>query len=301
MDKTTISITPSQHALSAITCMGDVPVINDKEQLLKMFRDFATHTKHTLMTEFAGDIQYIPSAPRSRMEGFIIKTPDHESTAAIVWVHVPTGLVQYSFNPSHMTAESRAHFDALLQVTLRDGYVSLYQHGKVSVIEIAVDVDELSIDNAVLVDTGKRRYSLTEWGTTYCGCRRSKLVGVMYDKGADIRRADPAFDTERLRHEVRVRAPECTVEEWVGTGCEGNPFARFVVVPRAALRDLVGIGRAEQIRNFGLQHVVRNRPAREALIAALQKCRYPWADPEVLWSNCRSRLIASLHPPELKS
>lgn len=298
MDKTTISITPSQQALSAITCTPAADIV-DKNHLRDQFRKFAGQTKCTLMNVFAGDVRYIPASPKTRMEGFVLLTPDHATKVAVVWVQAATGLVQYSFNPSQLTGEAKVEFDALLQLTLVEGYVSLYRHGTVSVAEYGVDVEDVPLKSVVLVDTGLRKYTLLDEGTTYCGVRRSELVAALYDKGDEIRRRDSGFCGTRLRYEVRRRAPKQTLEEWVTCGSEANPFAHFVPVPRSALRDLVGARRAEQIRNFGLRAVVLNGAARAAIISELHARRCEWANPELIWANFRSHLIPSLRPPEL--
>ena len=210
------------------------------------------------------------------------------------------GLVQYSFNPSRITEEGRAQIDALLQVTLAEGYVSLYRYGTMSMAEYAVDVDGIAINEVVLIDAGRRRYTLTQQGTTYCGCRRSEFVGVTYDKGAELRTRDPAFAGTRLRYEVRRRAPSLTVENWVKFGSDDNPFNYFFPVPRVSLRSLVGKARAEKIRNFGLREVYQNRSARNSLCNELRECEYEWADPDLLYSNFRSHLISSYRPLELE-
>ena len=299
MDKTTINICPSMDALNAINCMSYVKA-NDKDQLRKAFRTFAMNTRYTMLTAFKGDIKYIPASPKNRMERFSLLTPDHTSVVATVWINVGMGLVQYSFKPSRLTTECKEHLDSLFQITLADGYISLYRYGTLSLLEYAVDVEDVSIEDVVLIDTGKRRYTVTPEGTTYCGCRRSMLVGVTYDKGAEIRLKTPAFTGTLLRHEVRKRATGCTIENWVESESVENLFAQFIPVPRSALRDLIGKPKAEQVRNFGLHAVFRNKPSRISFIKEVCKCRYQWANPDVLWSACRSSLIASLLPPELK-
>jgi hypothetical protein len=299
MDKTTFNIWPSQQALNAIACMGNAHV-TDKKQLLKMFRTFAMNTKYKLMTVFADDAQYIPASPKCKLERFVLRTPDHASIVAVISVHVAMGLVQYSFNPSQLTGESRMHLEALLHLTLAEGYVSLYRYGTLSVVEYAVDVDGIAVEDVVLVDTGKRRYTLTREGTTYCGGRRSKLVGVTYDKGAEIRLTNPSFTGTRLRHELRKRATDCTVEDWVESESQDNLFGYFIPVPRVALRSLIGKAKAEEVRNFGVHAVFRNLPSRKALLGELCQCRCEWANPDLLWKTCRKRLIKSLRPPELK-
>lgn len=271
----------------------------DKKHLRKQFQKFAGLTKSTLMNLYGGDVKYIPASPRTRMEGFQLLTPDHKTKVAVVWVHAPTGLVQYSFNPRQLTDDAREEFDALLQVTLAQGYVSLYRYGKVSVTEYSVDVEDVPLKSVVLVDTGFRQYTLLDEGTTYCGGRRSALVATLYDKGDEIRRRDPGFSGTRLRYEVRIRAPKQTLESWVTCGSEANPFAYFVLVPRQALRDLLGPKLAEQVRNFGLRAVVRNKAARAAIISEIKARRCEWADSEVIWEGCRGHLIPSLSPPEL--
>jgi hypothetical protein len=296
IDKTTISITPSHEALAAINGIGDVPVITDKVQLRKAFRDFASNTKYTLKHVFGDDIQYQPITHKNKMEGFILRTPDHSSKVATVWISVAMGLVQYSFKPSEITDEAKVQFDALLQLTLPHGYVTLYRFGMVSMVEYAVDVDDIYLADVVLVDEGRREYKLMDYGTVYCGCRRSKLVGTLYDKGAHRRLTDPTFTRTQLRFEVRRRAPKLTLQQWVETGSAENPFLPFIVVPRAALRTLVGTAKAEKLYNFGLHEVIKNHPARQALIGQLRGIQFPWAEPQLLWSNCREHLLPSLKP-----
>ena len=192
-------------------------------------------------------------------------------------------LVNYSFNPSKLTAEGRLELQALLTMTHLMGYEGIYSEGVIARLEFFLDVKDVPTSDLVLLDTGKRKTTFYK-NTTYHGRRGRKLVGTTYDKAAQQK-----IDRVLTRIEARIKRRDKTLQEVVEGGI-ANPFASFIVVPSSAL-DVVASEwpydpeLATQIRLHGLYGGIKNGQARKAITKRLRELSVPWWNPDTIWAK----------------
>ena len=192
-------------------------------------------------------------------------------------------LLNYSFNPSKLTAEGRMELEALLTMTHHMGYEGIYSEGVIARLEFFLDVEDVPNSDLVLLDTGKRKTTLYK-GTTYHGRRGRKLVGTAYNKAAQQK-----IDRVLTRIEARVKRRDKTLQEVVEGGI-ANPFAPFIVVPASAL-DVVANEwpndpeLAHHIQQHGLYGGIKNGQARKAITKRLQEFSLEWWNPDAIWAK----------------
>jgi hypothetical protein len=192
-------------------------------------------------------------------------------------------LINYSFNPSKLTAEGSMELEALLALTHMMGYEGIYSGGFIARLEFFLDVEDVPNSDLVLLDTGKRKTTLYK-DTTYHGRRGRKLVGTSYDKAAQQK-----IDRVLTRIEARIKRRDKTLQDVVEGGI-ANPFSPFIVVPASALDLVAGEWPncpelAHQIRQYGLYGGIKNQPARKGITKRLQQLAVPWWNADAIWAK----------------
>jgi hypothetical protein len=198
--------------------------------------------------------------------------------------------VHFEFNPSTWTYAGRNAFLALLADVFAEGYKSLYEHGVLSHLECAVDINGLNCADAALIDLGKRRtrpYGITS--TVYCGRRGGPLQGKVYDKAAEMGK-----EFVRTRWETIITNRHTTLRQIV-EGPYTCPLKDFRLVRMQSLKDCLkaeGLAPslAHHIRGTGLIQAMPPLKDRKALISRLEGHARPWGHPDMVWPSFRQLL-----------
>jgi len=158
----------------------------------------------------------------------------------------------------------------------------------ISHFEFFIDVKGINTRDLVLLDTGKR-ITTPYKTTTFNGRRGSKLVGVMYDKGAEQK-----TDQSLTRIEVRIKRRDVTFQQLVESGID-NPFSPFLLVPASALTVVANEFKCPalvgQILQHGLHGGIKNTFARKKITSRLKELAVPWWNPDQIWSEFREILL----------
>ena len=280
----TIPYSPPQHPDEEL----------DQEQLQKLITAQHQHWKMAI-----SNINYVrwaamnlfKSAPPKSVKGLTtlhripVLCEEDASYIATITLGLIFGrpLVNYTFNPSKLTADGRLELEALLTMTHHMGYEGIYSEGVIARLEFFLDVEDVPNSDLVLLDTGKRTTTVFK-GTTYHGRRGRPLVGTAYDKAAEQK-----IDRLLTRIEARIKRRDKTLQEVVEGGI-ANPFAPFIVVPASALDAVASEWPydpelAPQIRRHGLYGGIKNGQARKAITKRLRELSVPWWNPDAIWAK----------------
>lgn len=199
-----------------------------------------------------------------------------------------TGVINFEINPSRLTKEKWDELLDLLSILFNDHYEELYTNGVVSHAEFYVDIPDEDLPNLVLVDLGRRAYTLFK-GTTYLGRRKSHSSVAMYDKAKEQKQ-----NGKLVRIEIRFNDRGIRFQVFVENDLF-NPFSNILVVDVNQLNLVANEWKNPQLANhiieLGLYEAVKNKNAREAILAKLKENAVTWWKPDLFWAAHRELLL----------
>ena len=280
--KTTVS--PLRVDRISMTYGCDIKV---KEVMGLLSREGYAHRRHRQLYNFSLDV------PLSKGSLLLQCDPWYSTNAYF----------RCEFNPnSCYMPDVRGVLDAVL----RWGYTGLLNHGRVTRIDLAVDVgvdiDSLLISKPMTRRSGIYANEMGELETYYLGSRTSPLCFAVYDKRAEQESKGSDMPTSAgplTRIEARLRPST----KWTLLPEEKNPFAKLLVTSYGAF------GEPDAVTSLFLDSC-RLRGAQMALIELKKKDKdrwkkyskmlkqhvSPWWDPDALWEQLPSLLASLEHP-----
>lgn len=200
-----------------------------------------------------------------------------------------TGVINLEINPSKMTTDNWDELKGLLSVTFDGHYQEFYEQAVVSHGEFCIDVPGENLSSLVLIDTGRKATNNYK-GTTYHGRRASRLVGTMYDKAKQLKQGG-----KLVRVEARINRRDIRFQDLVEHDPLNNPFSSLFVVEVIQLQlvaqDFLNPHLANLIKELGLYESVKNKHARQKILARLQDVSVHWWQPEVFWAKHKELLL----------
>ena len=198
-----------------------------------------------------------------------------------------THVINIQFNPSKITRLGKAEFDSLLAVSFNHHYSEIYNQGRVSHIELNVDILDIDMSEYQLIDLGRRK--LTNVDTTqYNGRRNSSRVMASYDKAKQL-----GTDDSIWRFEIRMKDRSRTVKEFIANP-PSNPFLDFVLIKKSDLQSIAqesGFPLLRQtIKKNGFYGAVKNKAARDNISKRIRNKRANFWDVELFWEELRKEL-----------
>lgn len=169
-----------------------------------------------------------------------------------------TSSYRVEYNPSKIGPQGRLRVRNILDLIFEFGSDLMLMAGKVTRIDVALDLHDLSVDEVLVRHKGMRKFTVVSTGgrprTLYHGNSRSNQAAI-YDKidnGARI-----------LRIEKRLK-PNCLGDDLPGLK---NPFVRMQLVPvdlMVPVLDGLNLEHlCDSIRLRGFRHVLGGLPSRQ--------------------------------------
>lgn len=200
------------------------------------------------------------------------------------------GVMNFEFNPSKLGEQKLAELFGWIDVFFYNGYQELYTKGVVSHAEFFVDVPDEDLSGLVLIDEGRRAYTLYE-GTTYLGRRKSELSVAMYDKAKEL---EQTTDGKLVRVEARLCDRDIRFQDLVENDLF-NPFGNSMVVNVTKLKFIAQEFNKSQfvnhIKELGLSGSGINVHTRKKMLAKLKENTVDWWQPETFWAAHREMLM----------
>lgn len=214
---------------------------------------------------------------------------NNQHISTILLGRTPQGVpvLNFEFNPSLMSFANWQELSGLLDLLLYGGFEELYAIGVVSHMEFFIDLEGGEQTELVMLSLTRRSHSQFKT-SQYRGRRGSKLVGTIYNKGAQMKLSAP-----RTRIEIRINRRDLKFWEIVEMEVQ-NPFEQFVVVPKSALENISDEWNVPTLGNalleFGLFDGVANKFARNAIANRLQENVIQDWQPDKLWAGFKGLL-----------
>ncbi len=154
------------------------------------------------------------------------------------------------YNPSKIGPEGRSFVRYVLNTIFEFDATELLMSGKVTRIDIALDMDGLSVDSVLVRHKGMRKFMVVSTG----GCPRTLYHGA--SKANQVAIYDRPDHEGRLRTEKRMK-PMCAGRALPELK---NPFTRIQIVPVRHMIPYLGGANLEQfcdsVRIRGFRHVL---------------------------------------------
>lgn len=251
-------------------------------------KQFVSHMKHIETMAKLGP-HFVQKIKGANLQRISVKSDDGEILFTItLGFSYSTPVINIELNPSKISHDKWEELLDLLSVMFNGHYYELYSRGVVSHAEFFVDVIGENLSGLVLIDTGRRIHTNYK-GTTYHGGRYSRLVGVLYDKAKEL-----GVGGQLVRFEVRLNRRDMQFGYLVETP-PPNPLSNFLVVHVNQLQSVANEWNnpklANHIKELGLYGAVKNKHAREAILAKLQENAVPWWKPDLFWAAHRELLL----------
>ncbi len=205
------------------------------------------------------------------------------------------GVNNIEFNPAKLSQDQWLELQWMLGMSFDYGYDELYTRGVVRHAEFFVDVHGVETDQLVLIDKGRRSYHLDKHGMTFCGAKTAPLLCVLYNKSRQLKELEP-----KSRIEVRINPKVLQLQRLV-EGDLSNPFQHFVAVEYRKLQQIANERNDPKlsglIKHLGLHEAVRNKTARDSILARIEQEAVPWWKPDLIWST-HNQLLNELRPEQ---
>ena len=205
-------------------------------------------------------------------------------------IHAP--FMRFEWNPWKIGVEGLGYFKAMLETMIPYGYLQLRSDGKVTRLDIAVDILGTPIDELIIRAKRSRAYSLYMGAdghieTVYLGKPKSAQT-VAYDRVKKLQKEGqkaPAFPITRIECRLKPNIPLHQI------AALKNPLRRVVVIDLskadlpACAAHLVWF--RDSCRTRGIKNALRVLPTKERKTyeKAINAATVHWWDPEVIWSS----------------
>lgn|GEM_PF-3074629 len=201
------------------------------------------------------------------------------------------------FNPSRLSEEDWCRVSACMDLLFTHGMATLWSHGRISRLDIAVDAKHADFNKFLFLDKRLRaaQHQYDADGSTYLGSKDGQKTILAYDKAKELWDRG-RFDAGHpwLRVEARLFKPKELAMH--GMFDVGNPFSTVLVVDMDALLavdcSMLDPLRARLANGEPLDHVYWRLPApvRKEVWGSLQNVRAPWWDSAAIWQKYEAAL-----------
>lgn len=200
--------------------------------------------------------------------------------------------VAVEFNASNLTNEKWERLQLELESFLPDGYFTLFYEGKVSFIEIAVDVKHVKFEETKLIDYKLRTLNelYKEDGTLYLGNENGARSFTVYDKAKQLEDVKGIIlDHALLRIEARVRPESLSPQNLQNLE---NPFTSLFVFNEQSANAAPNKGKVwthlkNGIFNLGIEpqqaYLSLPKGSRLAVHSPLFYSKLDWWDANYVW------------------
>lgn len=210
-----------------------------------------------------------------------------------------TAFVRLEFNPDRLGVNGVDHLRASCGWLFNGGYQQVVNGGKVTRLDVAVDISNVSVEDLIVTKKGVRKYccfgknGFTE--TSYLGAPK-KSQATVYDKAKELaakHKQPPAYPLTRI--EMRL-CPNVPLKDLVGLK---NPLLKVAAYDLATSE--LPLSKAQKAwfgdscRIRGINGAIEQLPAdeRPAYLKALKGASSSWWKPEEIWTSWPT-LVAAL-------
>ncbi len=272
--------------------------VQEKQEILEKGKQYIAHGKHIVNMVKLGDNYFVQNTKQPGLKRYCVKSGKTDAPVFSVYFGCinKTWVINFEWNPSKMSEDDKDEFLAALEGGMLDGhYGELFQRGVVSHAEFHIDVYGADISKLVMLDNRKSSNQLVESTTTYSGKRGAALVLSMYDKAKQLGEAEM-----RVRIEARLKRRDMTLQKFIEyIDSISNPFGNLIIIDviqlQSASHELQMPQLAGQLKELGVYGAVKNKHARQKIVAHLQKKMVEWWKPAEHWEH-HKELLQGLIP-----